>query len=334
MTDIIHVIENIYAVEQPAGEWLRRVVEAARPFLDQGVGIEGYFADLSPPDRVLGWGFVNSTGSTVGERSFAAWQEITPVWFQKAIHQVLPCGFSRDLPYEIYGEANEIAHRASLSGNAFGVNGLDASGRGCVLVAWVPPDRAEPTIRPDPALWGRIAAHLAAGTRLLGHAAARPLGPDFAEAVLSPTGQIADATGPARTKVALAALRDMAVRVERARSHARRDAHEASRLWQALVAGRWSLIDHFERSGRRYVLALPNEVEVLPHSALSRREEQAARYAALGHDDKLIAYEMGLRPSTIAALLSRAARKLGAGSRVELIRRYLAAPPGEPGSAQ
>jgi DNA-binding CsgD family transcriptional regulator len=330
MPDVIDVVENIYTLDLPPQEWLRRVVASARPYLDQGHGVDGYFADVSAPDRVDGWGFVDADGPSARAQAFAAWRAVTPLWFQKAIHQVFPCGFSRDLPPDIYGEAGELARRAVITGNAFGVNGLDASGRGCVLVGWVPPG-GEPRQRPDPALWARIAAHLATGVRLLGRTQSAPPAPERAEAVLNPTGQVADASGPARTRLALAALRDMAVRVEQARSRTRRDPLEATRLWQALVHGRWSLVDHFERSGRRYLLAIANEPEARPHTVLSRRERQVVGYAAPGPVDKLIAYETGLRPSTVATLLSRAARKFGVKSRVELVRRWLAEPLGEPG---
>ena len=54
---------------------------------------------------------------------------------------------------------------------------------------------------------------------------------------------------------------------------------------------------------------------------LSRRELQVARAAALGHSDKLIAYELGLAASTVARLLSRARIKLGVKTRLELIAK-------------
>jgi hypothetical protein len=44
-----------------------------------------------------------------------------------------------------------------------------------------------------------------------------------------------------------------------------------------------------------------------------------AGFAALGHANKLIAWEMGLAPSTVAAHLATAQRKLGVSSRLELV---------------
>ena len=59
-------------------------------------------------------------------------------------------------------------------------------------------------------------------------------------------------------------------------------------------------------------------------------------YAALGHPNKLIAYEMGLSASSIATYLARAAEKLGADSRPALIRAYtglaVAGPPAGSGA--
>ena len=53
--------------------------------------------------------------------------------------------------------------------------------------------------------------------------------------------------------------------------------------------------------------------------SLSERERQVVGYAKLGHHDKLIAYELGISHSLVRVLLGRAASKLGASTRDELI---------------
>ena len=58
---------------------------------------------------------------------------------------------------------------------------------------------------------------------------------------------------------------------------------------------------------------------------LTRRECQVAGYAALGHSNKLIAYELGLAPGTVAYYLATAGGKLRVRSRAGLIRRLTAA---------
>jgi DNA-binding CsgD family transcriptional regulator len=86
-----------------------------------------------------------------------------------------------------------------------------------------------------------------------------------------------------------------------------------------LVAGRWSLVDHFERSGRRYLVARRNDPSVRDPRALNLRERQVVWYASLGHSNKLIGYQLGLSFSTVATHLANATRKRGVASRVELI---------------
>jgi DNA-binding NarL/FixJ family response regulator len=81
--------------------------------------------------------------------------------------------------------------------------------------------------------------------------------------------------------------------------------------WTGLVAARWTLVEHFECDGQRYLLARRNDRAVHNLSVLTDRERQVASYAVLGHSSKLIAFELGLADSTVRVLLHRACRKLG-----------------------
>jgi len=92
----------------------------------------------------------------------------------------------------------------------------------------------------------------------------------------------------------------------------RRDPERAIALWQAMVAGRWSLLDHFDSDGRRFVLAHRNEADVPDVRGLTQRERQVAAYAELGHSNKVIAYELGLSLGTVGQHLASARAKLGA----------------------
>jgi DNA-binding NarL/FixJ family response regulator len=100
------------------------------------------------------------------------------------------------------------------------------------------------------------------------------------------------------------------VRIDAARSE-RDDAEHSVELWRGLVAGRWSLVEHFERDGRRYFLAHKNDPELAPDRRLSPREAQVLAYAELGYSNKLIAYSLGLSSSTVATVLGKARRKVG-----------------------
>jgi DNA-binding NarL/FixJ family response regulator len=93
-------------------------------------------------------------------------------------------------------------------------------------------------------------------------------------------------------------------------------------LWRGLLSGRWSIIRHFERNGRRVLIARRNDPRSPGFAPLTAQERKIAGYAALGHSSKLIAYELGLAPSTVAERLQVAIAKLGLRSRSELIKLF------------
>jgi DNA-binding CsgD family transcriptional regulator len=83
-------------------------------------------------------------------------------------------------------------------------------------------------------------------------------------------------------------------------------------------------LEHFESDGHRYLLARRNDPQAAESPKLSRRERQVVGYARLGHSNKLIAYELGISAATVGVLLHRAALKLKAKGRQELIAKYAA----------
>jgi DNA-binding CsgD family transcriptional regulator len=196
-------------------------------------------------------------------------------------------------------------------GDLVGVNGVDPSGRGCMLTVAV---NEMPRARGVGHVWHRIAAHLSAGNRLRATLEAlantRDDAVNRAEAVLAPTGKVEHAKGPAEARSAREALREALVRIDAARAE-KEDATRSVDLWRGLVAGRWSLVEHFESDGRRYYLAHKNDPELAADRALTERERQVLGYAELGYSNKLIAYSLGLSSSTVATLLAKAKKKLG-----------------------
>ena len=116
----------------------------------------------------------------------------------------------------------------------------------------------------------------------------------------------------------LAVLRDAVERQETARGRLRTDPDRALEIWMGLVAGRWSLVDRYEKGGRRYLVARRNESDVSEPAALTSRERAVARLAAIGLSNKWIAYELGLSASTVATHLAFALRKLKLKTRTEL----------------
>jgi DNA-binding NarL/FixJ family response regulator len=90
---------------------------------------------------------------------------------------------------------------------------------------------------------------------------------------------------------------------------------------KGLVDARWTLTDHCEPVGRRYVLARENAPKPQGPASLSKREQQVVALATLGRSNKFIAYELGLAHSTVRVLMARACLKLRAKTRSELVAR-------------
>ncbi|PRQ05905.1 Bacterial regulatory protein, luxR family [Enhygromyxa salina] len=194
----------------------------------------------------------------------------------------------------------------------FAVSATDPSGRGAVLGMSL--DNHDGPSPEDRVMLAQIGAHVAAGARLRRRLGGRPA-IDEADAVLRPSGELEhldDATAPSEL------LREAVARVERARSR-RADEREALELWQGLVAGQWSLVDHFEGSGRRYYVAVCNSTQAAASRALTRREAEVVAYLASGTSTKATAYALGLDMVTVRGYLRSAMAKLGVRTRAELI---------------
>ncbi|HVY45932.1 MAG TPA: helix-turn-helix transcriptional regulator, partial [Minicystis sp.] len=93
---------------------------------------------------------------------------------------------------------------------------------------------------------------------------------------------------------------------------------------KGLVDGRWSLVDRFDRDGRRYVVAHANRLGAPGPRALTAQERDVAAMAAVGLPIKVIAYELGLSVPRVSNVLRVAMAKIGS-SRAELVRIYAAA---------
>jgi len=117
-------------------------------------------------------------------------------------------------------------------------------------------------------------------------------------------------------------LKHSALAIARSRGALRaRDPEEAVDEWKGLIAARWTLLDVCETDGRTYLVARQNRPHTQGPTGLTDREQEVVAFAAMGHHNKLIAYNLGISHSTVRVLMARAAGKLGARSRDELVRR-------------
>ncbi|HVY44371.1 MAG TPA: helix-turn-helix transcriptional regulator [Minicystis sp.] len=89
--------------------------------------------------------------------------------------------------------------------------------------------------------------------------------------------------------------------------------------WTALVAGEVSVVPRLRGSRRVYEI-IENAHAARPFRALTGREIDVLRIAARGASTKLCGYALGLSPAAISNTLAAAAAKVGAASRLELVR--------------
>src|SRR3984957_2518005 len=172
--------------------------------------------------------------------------------------------------------------------------------------------------------WARCAAHIGAGLRLRAMASQlQTLDGNPIEAIFDGGGKLHEARNAATSKTARELLRNAVRQVESARSSkGRRNPDEALEAWEALIRGRWSLVDRFDSDQRRFVVAVRNDPRFLDPRGLSMRERQVAGYAGLGRSAKEISYLLGAPAASVENSLRRTQAKLGLRSRVELVEFF------------
>lgn len=317
--DPIALIEVGYQPYSTEGAWLQALIDVVAAAMDPGcLGGIAYYMGARGPEHIRSAALVGS-GLT-----------------QKESVQMLTRGIAAATPEEL--------RRVAVASRKPGIHSLVEVAGTVPAMRWprcprpvadslaltvpAPDDQVAilSTVSPvrraltasDRAIWGRICLHLGAGTRLVGRAPHADA--DDVEGVLTPRGKLAHATGPAR-RPAVGELLGAAVRhIEHARTkRGRSDPMAALDMWQGLLAGRWSLVEHVESDGKRLLLARRNDPDVTGPGGLSHRQRQAVFYASLGLTSKEIGYALGLSANTVSAHLAAGLRKLKIRTRAELV---------------
>ncbi len=176
---------------------------------------------------------------------------------------------------------------------------------------YIPLPRIETLSRPTSHRLLLVGAHLAAARRQWQTNTS-------AEAWVSPTGKILEATSQTRNEMEALSLRARAIEAARTRK-GRSEIDSALSLWKGLVAGRWSLIERFDQDGRRYLVAKRNAPDLGNVLRLTESEARILKLCSLGHSQKYVAYTLGFSPATVSTNLSSSMLKLGVRSRAELL---------------
>jgi DNA-binding NarL/FixJ family response regulator len=306
------VTRAAYAFSKDLEAWATGVHEALGPSLDTGQGTLVSVVEF--PEKGVRIRHLASRGgasrvhhAVVRLSAFVAPQRLRESFFNGRV-----LGSSSGHYSDVDFERLKARARGLRTRDAAGWCVNDAVDHGLMIVAPSRellrfPEQPIPVVR-------RLGAHVATGLRLQRVLASAAFEDPSVEAILDEQGRAQHSVGMARMRGALDQLREAVL----ARAQAEEHALPADPAWNAVLAGRWSLVDRFDSDGRRYVVAYRNPAGVLDPRRLTPREEGVTALAAIGQSNKEIASQLGVGQSTVATLLASALNKLGLSSRTML----------------
>lgn len=307
-------LEAAYTLETDDDVWIAETSRTARAVWGRGGPLHASVYDASDPAAFRTWALhtIDLPDSAVAALRQASGQ-MPADFITRSVRTGLVQRSGRALASD--GLKGGFRRMAQLGApDCLTINGLDAEGRGAMVTFWM--RGASRIERAEAALYRRMAQHLAAANRC--RRRLREAGvavTDGAEAVLDARLRIVHAEGDAQGKTAQVQL----IAAARAREGAKRSTPEALDRWHALTRTRWTLVDSFERDGKRYVVARENQSRIDGLTQLTARERQVVAHVAVGLSAKEAAYALGIADSTVRVLLARAAVKLGASSTQALL---------------
>jgi DNA-binding CsgD family transcriptional regulator len=320
------LLEWVYRLDLPAQTWQRNIAREAFSRRGLGSGMLSYEFDASFHRGTVVLGTMAGVGDI---QAFAAWSgSIHSRAVGDAYRAVVARGshagtYRETVVAEAPDESSCRPFEEALAATGFediwaacGVN-PDATG----IAFAIPFSGSQGMSRQLQQQWERVSIHVAAAHRLrkrircgtgcldLADEAHGVFGPDGRELHLTENA-VADQE----------ALRRFIKAIDRERARELRcDGTEVLSVWTGLLKGRWSVLDQIDSDGKHFMLLFENEPEAAAPRALSRREAQVATYAAQGHANKTIGYELGIGIPTVATHLRNALAKLGLKSRTDLV---------------
>lgn len=314
----IETVESAYRLEGTEAEWLDGVLAAARSDLDSGCGVYGFTGDESVPNFQASPAFVHRDLDAEFAARLAEVNRVAPRDVNDLLsRRLVTCGALEQTlgsSSPIMKSFRSVMEPAGVK-DGFSLFAKDAQGGNVTLAA---PSRSVLGLAPRVCgIWRRVGLHVASSLRLRRRLAGQAT---VRDALLDPSGKVQDASSSvARDRSAQAVLVRAVAAMEKARTEAMRSEPErALALWQGLVAGEWSLVDHWESGGRRYLAAYRNRPELRDPRALTTTERATLKYLALGATNKDIAFALGLPAGTVSSSVTKVMKKLGVKRRVDL----------------
>lgn len=318
----VAVVESAYSFDGDERRWLEGLAKASSPLLDRGQGVALQLfhpSSVVPIDSmILG---ASPTLPALIEHLRANPSDDLDRMFsimESGVVTVRSLLAKRADLFEAWLEAERHTGFADILGICC------RAGDRTIILFTPSPSPLPPPHHKVATAWRRVAHHIGAARRLR-----VALGSDDpttrGEAILDSRGAIQHVTGGARPRESRQLLRRAVLAMERARGPLRREDPDAALgLWRSLVDGRWSLLDHFDRDGKRFLVAVEN-APTHRARALRPRESAAIKLAIEGNGPKDIAYALGISASNARALLAVGLAKLGFRRRAELYQLDLGA---------
>jgi DNA-binding NarL/FixJ family response regulator len=306
------VIAASYTFSGDLPSWARGVQEALAPAVDLGQGTLASVVLLS--DRGLRIQHLRRAGGASRVHEAVVW--LSALLAREKLREAFFNGRVIGSSSEHYDERDldamtERAGRAR-SRDAVGFCVNDGVDHGFMLVA---PARTRVSLPREPrAVIKRMGQHVATGLRLQRVISSAALEDPAVEAIFDAAGRPQHLLGMLRAGRSLERLRELVAE----RIGARGAELAEGPAWDAVVAGRWSLVDRFDADRRRFIVAYRNPPGVVDPRRLTAREEGVATLASLGRSNKEIAMDLGTSDSTVANSLAAALGKLGLDSRTLL----------------
>jgi DNA-binding CsgD family transcriptional regulator len=321
---LVRVVEAAYQVELDEQLWLQGLADVFCAMRGGDHGLMAYLYDASHPHE--GVQISAYSARHLDEAYIQGHLELnanTPAEEVRAVyHRGVRCGTVSEVLAEknlapkdhpVFAKMSQTSHVE----DCWGLSASNPDGRGVGIAA--PLARVSGLAEETRELWGLVGVHLATAYRLRrwergGDWQAGP-------AIFEPDGSLVDADDNRIGKTSREVLGRAVEQIDRARSkRLRNEPDQAVPIWRGMVEGRWTLVEHFDSDGRRFVVAHPNDLRLDQPAPLTHAERQVVAYAAQGDSTERISYSLGLDEGTIDTLLASAIEKLGVGSVDDLIR--------------
>lgn len=311
----IDIVEAAYDLGGSETEWLSRVLEIARKDIDTGDGVYAFTGNEkeNEPNLEAAPVFVaHDLHPGFAERLAELNRNAPRAVYEYLSKRLVTCGGLEST----VGEGSPILdHFRALMKPTGIVDGFSMFAQDGELGSLTMSAPARRVIAPAPrirGIWRRVGLHAAAALRLRRKLVAKATA---VEAVLDASGKVHDAKADVPRDALKAAVRAM----DRARTRKLRAMpEEALELWKGLVAGEWSLVEQWERDGKRFLAAYRNQPQLLDPRGLIASERAVLRYVTLGASNKDVAFALGLPLGTVSSAITSILRKLGMKRRVEL----------------